>query len=216
MLKIEQFKEFLPQKLTCKKVSKTEDLTQYAYDIFYGYDEKGQVYTISKDKKGLLHMLGRDFEQEERIKYEAIMKIGEDMTMSWDPLNATQKPKKDNEPNILVKEIILEPLQDRTRKTYKSITVKLGKQMYSIVNTDGIAQLLENESEIVTTSYEQKQILETLKKPFEISLVDRIKIRNIPINNGMDRVDHIASTFPKSSFVNVTPERMKEWEEAEI
>ncbi|MBQ2917545.1 MAG: hypothetical protein IJE59_05250 [Clostridia bacterium] len=215
MSNLKQFIEFLPKKLQCKKSCKTEILTGYKSNIFYGYDENGQIYTITKDKNGRLHILERNFEQEEKKKYEALSKIGVDSTMSLDPMLFPQsiRNKDTAEAQTYPKEIILTPAKDR--KGYSSITINADNNTYSITFSNGTIQLLINENDIQTTLKEQIEILGVLKKPFDLSLIDKITINRIPTVNSLRRVNHIASTFPKSTFVPITPKRMKEWDECE-
>lgn len=216
MLNFEQFKELLPKKLQCKKISTTEELTGYKSTTFYAFDEKNQIYTISRDKTGNLHVLERDFEQEKKAKYKALMSLDQDMTLSTDPTLSTSKQTVSTvETPISTREIILTPSQDKRKKDYTSIVIKQGTKTYSIVNNNGNVQLLEDENVLQTDSNDETEIVSILSKPFEISLIDRIKMNNLPVDNGMGRVEHIASTFPKTAFVAITPERMKEWDEAE-
>jgi len=215
MSNLKQFTEFLPKKLQCKKSCKTENLTGYKTNIFYGYDENGQIYTITKDKNGRLHILERNFEEEEKNKYEALSKIGVDSTMSLDPILFPESIKNTDivEAQTYPKEIILTPAKDR--KGYSSITINADNNTYLITISNGTIQLLINENDIQTTLKEQIEISGILKKPFEISLIDRITINRIPTDNPIGRVNHIASTFSSPAFIPITPERMKKWDECE-
>lgn len=216
MLNFEQFKKLLPKKLQCKKISTTEELTGYKSTTFYALDEKNQIYTISRDKNGNLHILERDYEQEKKAKYDALKNIGQDMTLSCDPMLCASKRDVINTITpISTKEIILTPSQDKKKKDYTSIAIKQGTKTYSIVNNNGDVKLLEDEDVLQTDSNDKTGIISILNNPFEISLIDRIKMNNLPVDNGMGRVNHIASTFPQPAFVAITPKRMREWDEAE-
>ena len=62
---------------------------------------------------------------------------------------------------------------------------------------------------------EKTGCLDVLKKPFDVSIIDKIKMRSIACTEN-DRLHHIEQTNQyKSVFIPITPERMKEWDEAE-
>ena len=215
MSDLQLFKELLPNKLQCKKYSRYEEMTDYYYTVFLGYDENEQVYTITRDKNGDLHVLERHFEEEQRAKYAAINSIGKNMTLSSDPTFSTKHQSETIRSNPTRKEIVLVPVKDKLKRGYISITINLGNETYSIINSDGKVQLVKNGKEIKIDATEKTGCLDVLKKPFDVSIIDKIKMRSIACTEN-DRLHHIEQTNQyKSVFIPITPERMKEWDEAE-
>lgn len=216
MFNLEQIRELLPKKLECKKVSQYETITDYKYDVFLGYDENSHVYTISRDKKGNLHVVERDFKEEEAIRYEAIKNLGKDMIFSSDPSILPNQHQEQENKNIKPKRrIILTPIKDRLKKGYTSITIEFGDKSYSMVNNNGNIKINHNGKYVEISPDEQKDCFDILRKPFEVSLIDRVKMGNIRYT-GDDRLRHIENTNQyKSVFVPITAERIKEWDETE-
>lgn len=175
MFDIQAFKELLPKTLKYAKIKKQEQISRYEYDLNIGYDENGQIYTITRDKNGNLHFEERNFEEEKRAKYDWIHSIGQDMTLSNDP--SFHKEKQEDVPTIQParKEIILTP----AIIGYSGITIKCGNETYSINNKNGKIVLLQNGEAIEIDSNQEKEGLDLLRKPFEISIVDTWKIRGI-------------------------------------
>lgn len=216
MFNLEQIREILPKNLQCKKVSKYEEIADYKYDVFLGYDESGRVYTISRDKKGNLHVVERDFAEEQAAHYEAIMNLGKEMTISSDPsFLSTQHQEQEKRETKPKRKIILTPIKDKLKKGYSIIRIEFGDKCYSIVNNNGNIEINHNGEYIEISPDEQKACFDILRKPFGVSLIDRVKMGNIRYT-GDDRLHHIEKTNQyKSVFVPITPERMKEWDEAE-
>jgi len=241
MFNLEQIKEVLPKRLKCNKESRYEELADYRYDIFLGYDENNQIYTITRDEKGNLHVIERDFEEEEKIKYEKIRAIGEEMTLSSDPLSfSSQHQKLVARDTKSKKKIILTPSKDKLKKGYMTIVIEFGNKRYSIINNNGNIELLQDEESIKISSDEKRECFNILRKPFEVSLIDRLKMNSISYTEN-DRLHHIEQTnqykstftpitperkrkvdedieqsnWDRSVFISITPERMREWDEAE-
>lgn len=154
------FKELLPKTLKYAKIKKQEQISRYEYDLNIGYDENGQIYTITRDKNGNLHFEERNFEEEKRAKYALIHSIGQDMTLSNDPSFHTEK--QEDVPTIQParKEIILTP----AIIGYSGITIKFGNETYSIINRHGEIVLLHNGETIEIDSNQEKEGLDLLIK----------------------------------------------------
>ena len=154
MFNFEQIKELLPKRLQCKKESKYKELTDYKYDVFLGYDENNHVYTITRDKKGNLHVLERDFEEEKKSYCEAIMALGEGMTLSSDPLSlSTQQQEQVTRDTKPKRKIILTPSKDRLKKGYTTVIIEFGDKTYSIVNNNGNIELIQDGERVFTIYY---------------------------------------------------------------
>ena len=144
------------------------------------------------------------------------MNIGKDMTLSSDPIflftqNQEQK-KRDTKPK---RKIILTPIKDKLKKGYSIIRIEFGDKNYSMENNNGNIEINHNGEYVEIGPDEQKDCYDILRKPFVVSLIDRVKMENIRYT-GDDRLHHIERTNQyKSVFVPITPERMKEWDEAE-
>lgn len=137
------------------------------------------------------------------------------MTLSSDPTFSTEHQDEPTRSDFTRREIILVPVKDKLKKGYTSITIKFGDETYSIINSNGNIQLLQDGENIEIGSDEKAECLSLLKKPFEVSTTDKLKMRSISYA-GNDRLHHIEQTNPyKSVFIPITPERMKEWDEAE-
>lgn len=67
MFSLKSFEELLSKKLECKKEPRYEEIADYHYNVFFGYDENNQIYTITRDKNGSLHVLERHFEEEKKL-----------------------------------------------------------------------------------------------------------------------------------------------------
>lgn len=215
MFDLQLFKELLPKKLQCKKDSRYEEIADYHYNVFLGYDENNQVYTITRDENGYLHVVERHFEEEQRAKYAAINSIGKNMTLSSDPTFATKHQNETIRSTSTRKEIVLVPAKDKLKRGYTSITISFGNETYSIINNNGNIKLLKNGEDIEIDSTEKTGFLDFLKKPFDVSIIDKLKMRSIAYT-GNDRLHHIEQTNQyKSVFIPITPERMREWDEAE-
>lgn len=216
MFNFEEIRELLPKDLQCKKVSKYDEIADYKLDVFFGYDENGRVYTISRDKKGNLHVVERNFAEEQAAHYEAIMNLGKDMTLLSDPsFLSSQHQEQENRDTKPKRKIILTPIKDRLKKGYSIITIEFGDTSYSIVNNHGNIEINHNGEYVEISPDEQKDCFDILRRPFRVSLLDKVKMRNIRYT-GDDRLHHIEKTNQyKSVFVPITPECMKEWDEAE-
>ena len=170
-----------------------------------GYNENDQFYTITRDENGNLHLQERHLEEEQRAIYAWIHSIGQDMTLSNDPSFHTEK--QEDEPIIQParKEIILTP----AIIGYSGITIKCGNETYSIINRQGKIVLLQNGEAIEIDSNQEKEGLDLLRKPFEVSIVDRLKIGRIPcIENDRLRFIEATNTY-RSAYVKIDPAKYK-------
>lgn len=137
------------------------------------------------------------------------------MTLSSDPTLSTQHQYEPIISEFTRREIILIPVKDKIKRGYNSIIIKLGNETYSIVNENGNIQLLQNGEHIEIDSDEETKCLNILKKPFDVSIIDQLRMKSITCTDN-NRLHHIEQTNQyKSVYIPITPERMREWDEAE-
>ena len=137
------------------------------------------------------------------------------MTLSSDPTLYTQHQYKPIISEFTRREIILIPVKAKIKRGYNSITIKLGNETYSIVNENGNIQLLQNGEHIEIDSDEETKCSNMLKKPFDVSVIDQLRMKSIVCTDN-DRLNHIVQTNQyKSVFNPITPDRMREWNGAE-
>ena len=212
---LQLFKDLLPKQLQCKKEHICKKMLDHHNNVFLGYDENGQVYTITRDRNGCLHVLERHFEEEKRTKYDVLYSLGNDMTFSDDPTYSTKNQDKIIRDKITRKEIVLVPVKDKHKRGYTSIIISLGDETYSVINSNGCIQLLHNGEPIEISPIEETEFLDTLKKPFDVSMVDKLKMRSI--GHVDDEVHHLEGLLKNIEPVHtpITQERMREWDEVE-
>lgn len=215
MSELQIFKDLLPNQLQCKKEHICEKMLEHHNNVFLGYDKNGQVYTITRDRNGCLHVLERHFEEEKRAKYDVLYSLGNDMTLSDDPTYSTKNQDKIIRDKTTRKEIVLVPVKDKHKSGYTSIIISLGDETYSVINSNGHIQLLHNGEHIEISPIEETEILATLKKPFDVSMVDKLKMRSI--GHVDDEVHHLEGLLKNIEPVHtpITQERMREWDEVE-
>ena len=210
MFDIQAFRGLLPKKLKYAKIEEQEQILGYKYYLNIGYNENDQFYTITRDENGNLHLQERHLEEEQRAIYAWIHSIGQDMTLSNDPSFHTGKQEDETITQPARKEIILTP----AKIGYSSITIKCGNETYSIINRHGEFVLLHNDETVEIDLNQEKEGLDLLRKPFEISIVDTWKMRRaIRCNN--NRLNYVAMNdmLKGRTFLGrtITDEIIREW-----
>ena len=211
MFNFNKFSELLPKRIQCKKETRFEKAFDRKYTIFLGYDENNCMYIITKDKKGNDH-----FEEEQKSCYEILKTIGDGIDLSYDSSLLMSQPQQQSKKITTPKrKITLIPSENRFRKGYSTIIIKFGNNTYSVVGDNGIVELLQNGKSIELDSTNKKNCHDILAKPFEISLLDQLKLSHISHNEN-DRLNHIAKdAFGSQLYVAIDKKRIQEWNEIE-